>query len=139
MAESIGFILGDYTVPADVPVIFITDSNNARTLQRNLTSLQEYTHRQKVRLIKQGIDSSIANHLEFLTKKWPKSGETSAYHQRLYERGERVCKIWASANQSSDPLETNEADDSSSNSSKDSFLEEISYSHHELSHTDIPL
>jgi hypothetical protein len=38
MAKTIGFILGDYTVPPNIPVIYITDSNNARTLQRDLTS-----------------------------------------------------------------------------------------------------
>jgi len=72
MAESIGFILGAYTVPVNIPVIFITDSNNARTLQRNLTCLHTYTHRKQIRCIKQGIESSIANHLEYLTLQWPK-------------------------------------------------------------------
>jgi hypothetical protein len=38
MAESIRFILGDYTIPAHIPVIYITDSNNARTLQRHTES-----------------------------------------------------------------------------------------------------
>ena len=120
MAESIGFILGDYTIPADIPVIFITDSNNARTLQRNLTSLNSFTHRQQVRQVKQGIDFSIANHLEFLTKRWPKPEEISAYYRRLYERGERVCKIWADAKTSRVTSTKNAHDDSSSNSSKDS-------------------
>jgi len=101
MAETIGFILGDYTIPPDFPVIYITDSNNARTLQRNLASLEQYTHRKQVRDIKQGIDSSIANHLDHLTQKWPKIEQLSEYHQRLYQRGERVCKIWAEANASS--------------------------------------
>jgi len=36
MAESLGFIIGEYTIPSDLPVIYITDSNNARTLQRNI-------------------------------------------------------------------------------------------------------
>jgi hypothetical protein len=31
MAEAIGLILGDYTIHHDMPVIYITDSNNART------------------------------------------------------------------------------------------------------------
>jgi hypothetical protein len=75
MAESIGFILGAYTIPSDIPVIFITDSNNASTLQRNLTVLNTYTHRKQIRFIKQGIESSIANHLEYLTLQWPKKRE----------------------------------------------------------------
>jgi hypothetical protein len=33
MAETIGFILGEYTIPSDLPILYITDSNNARTLQ----------------------------------------------------------------------------------------------------------
>jgi hypothetical protein len=31
MAESLGFIIGEYTIPGNFPVIYITDSNNART------------------------------------------------------------------------------------------------------------
>ena len=46
MAEALGFIIGEYTVPSDLPVIYITDSNNARTLQRNIKSKKEFTHRQ---------------------------------------------------------------------------------------------
>jgi len=33
MAEALGFIIGDYTIPHNMPVIYITDSDNARTLQ----------------------------------------------------------------------------------------------------------
>jgi len=54
MAESIGFILGEYTIPAHLPIIYITDSNNARTLQRRVRHINNYTHRQRVRQIKQG-------------------------------------------------------------------------------------
>jgi hypothetical protein len=32
MAETVGFIIGEYTVPPDIPILYITDSNNARTL-----------------------------------------------------------------------------------------------------------
>jgi hypothetical protein len=71
MAESIGFILGEYTIPAHLPIIYITDSNNDRTLQRRVRHINNYTHRQRVRQTKQGIDYSIANHLELLTSKWP--------------------------------------------------------------------
>jgi len=34
MAESLGFIIGEYIIPPDLPIIYITDSNNARTLQK---------------------------------------------------------------------------------------------------------
>lgn len=44
MVESIGFILGDYSIPAHILVIYITDCNNACTLQSNLTSFEQYTH-----------------------------------------------------------------------------------------------
>jgi len=33
MAEALGFIIGDYTIPHNMPVMYITDSDNARTLQ----------------------------------------------------------------------------------------------------------
>jgi hypothetical protein len=36
MAEAMGFIIGEYTIPSDMPIIYIADSNNARILQRNL-------------------------------------------------------------------------------------------------------
>ncbi len=99
MAESIGFIIGEYTIPAELPVIYITDSNNARTLQQSIASLKKFTHRKQVRHVKQGMDQSIASHLEYLTKKWPAQNELTPYQQHLYKRGERVCQIWAAANQ----------------------------------------
>jgi hypothetical protein len=34
MAESIGLIIGEYTIPSDLPVIYITDSNNTRPLKK---------------------------------------------------------------------------------------------------------
>jgi hypothetical protein len=36
MAESLGFIIGAYTLHMDLPALYITDSNNARTPQRNV-------------------------------------------------------------------------------------------------------
>ena len=53
MAESLGFIIGEYTIPSDLPIIFITDSNNARTLQRNVKFSKSFTYRKRVRVIKQ--------------------------------------------------------------------------------------
>jgi hypothetical protein len=119
MAESIGFILGEYTIPAEIPVIYITDSNNAKTLQRNIASLKNFTHRKQVRHVKQGIDQSIASHLEYLTKKWPAQNELTPYQQHLYKRGERVCQIWAAANQHHTNQQSNHlcSDDHSSTSS----------------------
>ncbi len=95
MAESIGFILGEYTIPAHLPIIYITDSNNARTLQRRVRHINNYTHRQRVRQIKQGIDYSIANHLELLTSKWPPEDQLPYNTLRLYTKGEELCRSWA--------------------------------------------
>ena len=94
MAESLGFILGEYTIPAHMPVIYITDSNNARTLKRHLTCIADFTHRKQVRSIKQGIDNSIANHLEHLLRQRPSQERLSEYNKRLYKRGERVVRIY---------------------------------------------
>jgi len=69
MAEAIGFIIGEYTIPSDLPVLYITDSNKARTLQQNIKFCDKITHHKQIRCIKQGIDYSIANHLEFLISK----------------------------------------------------------------------
>jgi hypothetical protein len=56
MAEAIGFLLGEYTIPTHCPIIYITDSNNARSLQQNIANIQQFTHQKKVRHIKQGTD-----------------------------------------------------------------------------------
>jgi len=96
MAETLGIIIGEYTIPSDMPVIYITDSNNARTLHRNLKQGEAFTHRQRIRHIKQGIDCSIANHLEHLTKKWPRTEQLSVHAREQYQRGAAICKIWAS-------------------------------------------
>jgi hypothetical protein len=95
MAETCGLILGEYTVPVGMPIIYITDSNNARTLQRNLKNNSTFTHREKIRGIKQGIDYSIASHLEHLTSTWPAADQQTAHTKALYQRGEAICKIWA--------------------------------------------
>lgn len=96
MAEALGFIIGEYTIPPELPVIYITDSNNARTLQRNIKNKDSFTHRQMIRQVKQGIDQSIANHLEFLTSQWIPESQLSQRTKELYARGEEICKLWAS-------------------------------------------
>jgi hypothetical protein len=60
MAKAIGFIIGEYAIPSDLPIIYITDSNNARTLQRNIKNQDMFTHQKMIRNVKQGIDHSIA-------------------------------------------------------------------------------
>jgi hypothetical protein len=55
MAETLGFIIGDYTIPSELPVMYITDSNNARMLLRRLKNFEGLTHRKKVRAVKQTI------------------------------------------------------------------------------------
>ena len=69
MAESLSFIIGEYTIPTDFPIIYITDSNNARALQKRAHNSHYFTHWKKVRCVKQGIEYSIASHLEYLTSK----------------------------------------------------------------------
>ena len=96
MAEALGFIIGEYTIPPEFPIIYITDSNNARTLQRNVRNRDSFTHRKLIRCVKQGIDHPIANHLEFLTSKWRHVDQLSPAMKRLYKRGEDICKLWAS-------------------------------------------
>jgi hypothetical protein len=83
MAETLGFIIGEYSIPSDLPIIFITDSNNARTLQRNLKNNDSFTHRKLICQVKQGIEHSIANHLEHLTKNWPKIEQLDPYTLEL--------------------------------------------------------
>jgi len=113
MAESFGFILGEYTIPADQPVIYITDSNNARTLQRNLKNSSSFTHRKLVRTVKQGIDYSIANHLEHLTSKWPREDQETTQAKQTYQQGVDTCKRWSTQQ----PLQkTVAADDKSQHS-----------------------
>jgi hypothetical protein len=77
MAEAIGFIIGEYTIPLELPIIYITDSNNARTLQWNIKIIDEFTNRKKVSCVKQGIEYPIAKHLQYLTCKWPRVDQQS--------------------------------------------------------------
>jgi hypothetical protein len=95
MAETMEFIIGEYTIPSDTPIIYITDSSNARMLQRNIKNSHKFTHHKMIRGIKQGIDHSIANHLEYLTSKWPKEDRLSPHVRNVYRRGENICHIWA--------------------------------------------
>jgi hypothetical protein len=96
MAETLGFILGEYTKPTHLPILYITDSNNARSLQRRVKCKQDFTHRQLVCTVKQSIDHSIANHLDFLTSRWPSEDQLSEHTKKLYARGEEICKTWSS-------------------------------------------
>jgi hypothetical protein len=97
MAEAIGFIIGEYTIPADLPIIYINDSNKARSLQKRMKNVGDFTHRKMVRQIKQGIDYSITYHLEHLTEKWLHEEQLSANNIRRYKRGEAMCNKWASS------------------------------------------
>jgi len=96
-AEAIGFILGAYTTLNNVPVLYVTDSNNARTLQRNIKFLDNHTHRKQILQVKQGIATPIANHLEHLTRQWTPIVE-NIHGQNIIKKGLESCKIWATAN-----------------------------------------
>jgi hypothetical protein len=92
MAETVGFIIREYTVPPDIPILYITDSNNARTLQRNLRYKDEITHRKMIRQIKQGIDHAIANQLEYLTDSWQSKEQLEPQAIDAHKRGEAICQ-----------------------------------------------
>jgi hypothetical protein len=77
-----------------MPIIYIIDLDNARTLQGNISKKAQFTHRHLIRKIKQGIDCSIANHLEFLTSQWPHEEDLSAHTLNKYRRGEELCQHW---------------------------------------------
>lgn len=72
MAEAMDFIIGEYTIPADMPIIYITDSSNA-----HMQNGETFTHCKMIQCNKQGIDHSLANHLEYLTAKWPREEHLS--------------------------------------------------------------
>jgi hypothetical protein len=101
----------------------VTDSNNARTLQRNIKYIAGFTHRRKIRHIKQGIDYAIANQLEYLTQQWPRHDQLSPYAQRLYDHGVCTCKLWATA-----PSQVRDGQNTHQNTSRDrsNFAEELS-------------
>ena len=90
--------LSQSTIPPDLPIMYITDSNNAKILQKRVKYKQDLTHRQLVRRVKQGIDYSIANHLELLTSKWPGEEKLSDHTKWLYKRAEEICQTWAKVN-----------------------------------------
>ena len=77
-----------------MPIIYIIDLDNARTLQGNISKKAQFTHRHLIRKIKQDIDCSIANHLEFLTSQWPHEEDLSAHTLNKYRRGEELCQHW---------------------------------------------
>ncbi len=109
MAETLRFIIREYTTPSDLPIIYITDSKNARRLQRKLKKSDELTHRKKIRQVKQDIDYSIANHLEMLISKWQCKDQLTAYAKRLYKRGGEICYTWAMSKEHfSDDTEDNQ-------------------------------
>jgi hypothetical protein len=83
--------MGDYTILLVMAITYITDSNNARTFQRNFKNGAQFTHHQLICNVKQGIDHSIANHLEFLTSKWLPEETPSAHILDMYKKSEQIC------------------------------------------------
>jgi hypothetical protein len=132
MAEALGFIIGDYTIPHNMPVIYITDSDNARTLQRNISRKSQFTHRHLIRQIKRGIDQAIANHLDFLTSQWPHEENLSEQTLEMYRRGEELCQIWANPKAERNNRITNADNDFSDDSERSYDTDEEST----LSHND---
>jgi hypothetical protein len=95
LAESIGFILGAYTAPLGLPILHVTDSANARTLQRNVRHMNDFTLRKQMRTIIQGINSAVANHLEYLTAQWPDQHQDGSFEKQLYDQGLAWCNACA--------------------------------------------
>lgn len=79
----------------DVNMEWQENSNNARTLHHNVKNNGNFTRQKMIRKVKQGINQSIANHLDMLTAKWPKEEQLSNYTLELYKRGEEIRKYWA--------------------------------------------
>ena len=67
-----------------------------------------------MRTVKQGIDYSIANHLEYLTSKWPRPEQMSLSSREMYRRGEELCQSWTK--QVNTPKPTMFIDDSTADS-----------------------
>jgi len=98
-----GSLLSDGTASVSVnliaPDIRHTDQNmewQHRLAKILLGRSWKLPKRQMIRQVKQGIDQSIANHLEFLTSQWIPESQLSQRTKELYARGEEVCKLWAS-------------------------------------------
>jgi len=91
----------------------------------------DLTHRKTIRKLKQGIDYSIANHIEYLTSKWPREEQLSEHTKRLYKQGINICTLWAQDKQctigsycddnSSQASSNMDMDDELSDSSEDSI------------------
>jgi hypothetical protein len=43
--------------------------------------------------VKQGINHSIANHIEYLTSRWMIEDQLNTHTKETYKRGMEVCKI----------------------------------------------
>ena len=84
-----GFVIGAHTIPPKTPILYVTDSNTARALQRNIINIHQFTHRKKVRKVKQGIDYALANQLEYLSQQRMNIEENS-HEAFLYTNG-LVC------------------------------------------------
>jgi hypothetical protein len=93
MTEVLGFIIGESTIPPNLPIIYITDSNNARVLQRNIFHKNNLTHRTMTRKAKQGIEYSLANHLEHLTSLWMGLEYLDNQDKECYLRGKNSCHL----------------------------------------------
>jgi L-lactate utilization protein LutC len=95
MAESLGFIIGEYTAPLTGPS-YILQTLIMRGHSKKRLEPEDLTHRKKIRRMKQGTDYSIASHLEFLTSKWLTEDNLDEFKKRLNKKGEEVCRSWAS-------------------------------------------
>jgi hypothetical protein len=95
IAEAYGFLLAEYTIPINCPVIYITDSQNARGMHYNIIHRDSLTHRQRIRQLGQGISQSLVNHFEHLIQQRPAIEEFDEETVGRIEKGRIACIRWA--------------------------------------------
>jgi len=95
MAETLGLIIADYSIPHKHPTIIITDSQNARTLQRNLFFQDNFTHRQLTRKLRFGISHSLSAHLNMLTTMRLPIEDLPPELELIQQAGIQLLKKWA--------------------------------------------
>ena len=96
MAESLGILMSEYSLPSATPAMYITDSQNARSLHYNLNKGQDLTNCSLIRKVLQGIHQPIANQLSYaLSQRYKEEDLCYEMHNRLI-KGQQTCQEWCS-------------------------------------------
>ncbi len=94
MAESLGILLSEYSLPIASPAMYITDSQNARSLHYNLNKGQDLTNCFLNRKVLQGIHQPIANQLSYaLSQRYKEEDLCYEMYNRLI-KGQQTCQEW---------------------------------------------